>query len=168
MKRQDIEFFLAVLSYLLAIAEGVLKLGIFSWFYSVFGQTRIFYLLLIIGTAFTITFIIERIRKPRRLHFEIVRQRPYISNIRVPSLWNDYGVRWRLFEPLFLEHEPWADGPFCPKDDRELDEEIKGHIFKREVWKCPMCGNEYPKPKGDVKEMVEKNFAAYLRKNGEL
>ena len=85
------------------------------------------------------------------------------SLIRRPALWDDYGVRWRLFELQLLEREPWADGPFCPKDDRELDEEIEGHILKREVWKCPICGTEYSKPKGDVKEMVENNFATYLR-----
>jgi hypothetical protein len=36
------------------------------------------------------------------------------------------------------------------------------------VWVCPNCDKEYKRPEGDVKEMVEKDFAAYLRKRGEL
>jgi hypothetical protein len=43
-----------------------------------------------------------------------------------------------------------------------------GLFFGKVKWLCPICGSTFPMPKGDVKEMVEKNLAAYLRKKGEL
>jgi len=167
LKRKSIEFFLATLFYLLAIVEKLLNLGIFSWLYSTINQTTVFYLLLIVGTAFIITYLIELKRKPTIQVFT-ARHRPSTIDVQRPYFGNDYGVKWRLYEPDLLDRRPWADGPFCPKCDRELEEETRGRIFKQEVWKCPICEKEYIKPKGDVKDMVEKNFAAYLRKKGKL
>jgi ribosomal protein L37AE/L43A len=115
--------------------------------------------------------LVESIRKPKGFFFDVKnRRRPLTIDVYRHYASNDYGVKWHLYppEPLSRDKQPWADGPYCPKCDRELETETKGHIFKQEVWKCPICDTEYPKPNGDVKDIVEKNFAAYLRKKGEL
>jgi ribosomal protein L37AE/L43A len=57
---------------------------------------------------------------------------------------------------------PWADGPYCPECKRDL--EIKKNKLGKSEWFCPLCDTSFPMPEGDVKVMVEKNFAAYLRK----
>lgn len=163
MKAKDIEFFLAIIFYLLAIAEEFLKLGIFSFIYSTVSQTTVFGLLLFVATGFVVVYIVQSMTKSKGVGVYVGRIPPNTSREYAYTV-NDYGVKWHLFEPDFQQRQPWADGPYCLKCDRELDVVTKGHISKHEVWKCPMCDKEYPKPKGDVKDMVEKNFAAYLRK----
>jgi ribosomal protein L37AE/L43A len=79
-----------------------------------------------------------------------------------------FDVKWHLYEPRGGSAKPWADGPYCPKCSRDLEVETKGFVRRKEFWICPICGGEYQKPKGDVKDMVEKDYAAYLRKKGEL
>lgn len=160
-----------IVFYFLAITEKLSNLGILSWLYSTIGKTNVFYLLIIVGTAFMITLVVDSIRKPKiNVRVSFGRRRPLTLDAYRYTVGHDFGVKWHLYPPelLSMNNQPWADGPYCPKCDRELEEETKGHIFKSEVWKCPLCGREYPKPKGDVKEMAEKNFAAYLRKKGEL
>jgi ribosomal protein L37AE/L43A len=166
LKTKDIEVFLAIIFYLLAIAEEFLKLGIFSFIYSTVSQTTVFGLLLIIATGFIVVYLVQSMTKSSAVAY--VSRIPPNTGLEHAYTGNDYGVKWHLFEPHLLDRQPWADGPFCPKCDRELEVVTKGHISKHEIWKCPMCDGEYPKPKGDVKDMVEKNFAAYLRKKGLL
>lgn len=172
MKWQNVALFLAILSYLLAIAEHLLNLGILTWFYSIISKTNIFYLLIITGTAFLITYLVGIRRKPKGYFLSLgrTRRRPSSLSIYRPYIGNDFGVKWQVYPPErpSRDRQPWADGPYCPKCDRELEEETKGRIFKQLIWRCPLCDKEYPRPKGDVKDMVEKNFAAYLRKKGEL
>jgi hypothetical protein len=170
VKKRDIEFFLGVVFYLLAIAEELLKLGILSWVYSTISKTTVFYLLVIFGTAFIVIYLDQLIRRPKGMKVVAMKNRrgPAFAGLTHPYIGNDYGVKWHLFVPDLLDQQPWADGPYCPKRDRELEEKTKGRISKKEAWICPMCDGEYPKPKGDVKDMAEKNFAAYLRKKGKL
>ena len=90
--------------------------------------------------------------------------RPSWIEFRIPFVGIDYGVKWQLYEPeVFDSSQPWADGPYCPKCDRELEEKNEGLIFKRNLWTCQTCKENYHKPKGDFKDQVEKNFAAQLR-----
>lgn len=171
LKLRSVALFLGIVSYLLAIAEHLLNLGVFSWAYSVFSRTTIFYLLIIVGTAFIFTYLVEALRKPKMQFFVVQRRRrPLHADYKTPAIGNVFGVKWRLFppEPLSGDRQPWAEGPYCPECDRELEEKIKGRIFKQRIWRCLMCGREYPRPKGDVKDMVEKDFAAYLRKMGKM
>jgi ribosomal protein L37AE/L43A len=171
LKRKDIEVFLAIIFYLLAISEEVLKLGLFNWLYSTLGQTAVFALLLIIATAFVATYVVTSLFQSKAVKYTAILGRtrpPPNKNLQQEYVTDDYGVKWITYEPNLFDAQPWADGPYCPECDRELDVMLKGHFFKKEIWKCPMCGSEYPKPKGDVKDMVEKNFAAYLRKKGRL
>jgi len=91
--------------------------------------------------------------------------RPSWIEFRIPFFVIDYGVKWQLYEPeVFDSSQPWADGPYCPKCDRELEEKNEGFIFKRNLWTCQTCKEKYHKPKGDFKDQVEKNFAAQLRR----
>ena len=90
--------------------------------------------------------------------------RPSWIEFRVPFTVIDYGVKWQLYEPeVFVSAQPWAEGPFCPKCESKLVEKNKGHIIKRNLWTCPTCKINYDKPKGDLKDQVEKNFAAQLK-----
>lgn len=171
MKKKDIEVFLAIVFYLLAISEEVLKLGLFNWLYSTLSQRTVFALLLVIATAFVVTYVVTSLFQSKGRKYTLIlggtRPAPY-RNLQQGYDTYDYDVKWITYEPNLFDSQPWADGPYCPKCDRELDVIVKGHLFKKEIWKCPMCGKEYPKPKGDVKDMVEKNFAAWLRKKGRL
>lgn len=102
---------------------------------------------------------------------------PIIVTIRRKPIWaymslqpakiQSYGVLWHVFSPPFysFDQRPWADGPYCPACYRELEEQTTktGKL----IWKCPMCNAEYPRPKEDVKEKVEKDFAALERKKRE-
>ena len=91
--------------------------------------------------------------------------RPSWIEFRIPFVVIEYGVKWRVYEPeVFDSSQPWADGPYCPKCDRELEEKNEGLIFKRNLWTCQTCKENYHKPKGDFKDQVEKNFAAQLRR----
>ena len=169
MKIRNIEIFLAIVFYLLAISEEFLKLGMFSWLYSVVNQTVVFAFLLIVATAFVVTYIFQSTRRSEVWAYaQNIRRRPLNVDILPSYPCEYYSVKWILHEPDFLERQPWADGPYCLECDRELDEKTKGHVLRREIWKCPMCGKEYPRPKGNVQDMVEKNFAAYLRKKRKL
>ena len=171
MKLRSIYLFLGIVSYVLAIAEQLLNLGILTSIYSVINQTTVFYILVIIGTAFVVVYLVEAIRKPKgNIFFGKIRRRPASASLYKPYTGKDFGVKWLLYppEPLSKNLQPWADGPYCPKCDRELEEETIGRFRKQTVWICPICGREYPMPKGDAKDIVEKNFAAYLRKKGEL
>ena len=95
--------------------------------------------------------------------------RPSWIEFRIPFDVIDYGVKWKLYEPdLFDSNQPWADGPYCPKCDTELEEKNKGHIFKRNLWTCLTCNENYDKPKGDLKDLVEKKFAVQLRQKERL
>lgn len=162
LKIKDIEVFLAIIFYLLAIAEEFLKLGIFNFIYPTISQTTVFGLLLVVATGFVVVYLVQPVTKSGRVAY--VSRIPPNTSSEYAFTGNDYGVKWHLFESNPQDGKPWADGPYCPKCERELNVVTKGHISKHEVWECPMCDGEYPKPKGDVKDMVEKNFAAYLRK----
>ena len=95
--------------------------------------------------------------------------RPSWIEFRIPFVVIDYGVKWQLFEPeVFDSWQPWADGPYCPKCDRELEEKNEGIIFKRNLWTCPTCKEKYDKPKGDLKDQVEKNFTKQLKRQERL
>ena len=49
--------------------------------------------------------------------------RPSWIEFRIPFVVIDYGVKWQLYEPeVFDSSQPWADGPYCPKCDMELEE----------------------------------------------
>jgi ribosomal protein L37AE/L43A len=95
--------------------------------------------------------------------------RPSWIEFRVPFVVIDFGVKWHIYEPeVFVSSQPWADGPYCPKCDGELEEKNKGHIFKRNLWTCLKCKENYDKPKGDLKDQVEKNFSEQLRRQRRL
>ena len=99
----------------------------------------------------------------------ITRMKPSWIENRIPFIVIDYGVKWQLYEPeIFDSNQPWADGPYCPNCDRELEEKIKGFILKRDLWTCPICKENYDKPNGDTKDQVEKKFAAKLGQQGRL
>jgi ribosomal protein L37AE/L43A len=49
-----------------------------------------------------------------------------------------------------------------------LEEKSVGRLLKKRIWFCPHCDEEFPHPEGDPKDAVEKDFAAYLRRKGEL
>jgi ribosomal protein L37AE/L43A len=100
-----------------------------------------------------------------------------ILNFLYPANWaegepnytgNDYGVEWRMFAPPTYEAHvrPWADGPYCPKCKRDL--ETKKNRLGKSEWFCPLCEKTFPMPEGDIQRMVEKNFAAYLRRKREI
>jgi len=169
LKAKTVLLYLSIISYLLAIAEHLLNLGILGWLYQTVSQTTVFYFLIIVGSALLVTYIVESVRRPNGSFF-MARGRP--PNLQVDDSYetNDYGVKWRLYPPKapFSHTKPWADGPFCPKCYRELEEGKSGRLAKKLVWICPNCDREFERPKGDVKETVEKDFAAYLRKKGEL
>jgi hypothetical protein len=95
--------------------------------------------------------------------------RPSWIEFRVPFVVIDFGVKWHIYEPeVFVSSQPWADGPYCPKFDGELEEKNKGHIFKRILWTCLKCKENYDKPKGELKDLVEKNFSEQLRRQRRL
>ncbi len=49
--------------------------------------------------------------------------RPSWIEFRIPFVVIDYGVKWQLYEPdSFDSNQPWADGPYCPKCDMNLEE----------------------------------------------
>ena len=171
MEKKDVSIFLAIVFYLLAISEKLLNLGTLSWLYSTISQTDVLYILIIVGTAFLITYIITSAKKSNRGYtVSFGRRRPLTLHMRRYTTEDGYGVKWRLYPPelLSMDNRPWAEGPYCPTCERDLEVLTKGIVLKKEVWYCPICRKTYPKPKGDVKEMVEKDYAAYLRKNEEL
>jgi hypothetical protein len=170
LRKQVILFYLGVVSYILAIVEHLSNLGLLSWLYSTIDKTTVFYFLLILGTAFIVTYFIEPKLKRRTLDIEFIRGRPPWARGEYDYKTNDYDVEWHCFVPPYYNKNalPWADGPYCPKCKRELEEEKFGLFAKKVQWLCPMCGTKFPMPKGDVKKMVERNLAAYLRKRGEL
>jgi hypothetical protein len=170
LRKQAILFYLGVVSYILAIVEHLFKLGMLSWLYSTVDKTTVFYALVILGTAFIVTYFIEPMLKRKRLEVALIRMRPAWAKGDYDYKANDYDVEWHLFVPPHYDKSvrPWADGPYCPKCKRELEEEKVGLFFRKMQWSCPMCNTTFPMPKGDVKKMVERNLAAYLRKKGEL
>jgi ribosomal protein L37AE/L43A len=169
LKAKSVLLYLSIISYLLAIAEHLLNLGILGWLYQTVSQTTVFYFLIIVGSALLATYLVESTRKKGGFFFEVIRTRPTHLDINDSYETNDYGVKWRLYPPKPpYETKPWADGPFCPKCYRELEEVKSGKLVRKQVWVCPNCDKEYKRPKGDVKETVERDFAAYLRKKGEL
>lgn len=170
-KLKTISLVFAIIFYGLGIAQRLWDFGILSQVYPIVSQTHVFYLLLIFGTVFLALYIIERLRKRVRGPFAFtIRRRPSSIDMLNPRIRHDFGVNWRVYPPSPLERDrrPWADGPYCPNCDRELEEETEGRIFKKSVWACPTCNREYDRPKGEVKEAVEKNFAAYLRRQGRV
>jgi ribosomal protein L37AE/L43A len=171
--KKDILLFLAFVSYLLGIAENLLNLGLLERLYSVVGETTVFYFLFLFGTAFLVTYIVAIIREraaSRGPRVFLVQRRPLPHQISKSFPGNDYGVRWTLhvYGSRLTKNQIWADGPYCPKCRRELEETKAGLVATKLFWICPNCGNEFPRPNGDVKEMVEKDFAGDLRRNGEL
>ena len=170
MKAQTILLYLGIVSYALAIAERLLNLGMLNWLYSTIDKTTVLYFLIILGTAFILTYFIEPKLKRNKLFFEVIRMRPPWARGDYDYTSNDYDVEWHCFVPPYYDKNalPWADGPYCPKCKRELEEKKFGLLAKKVQWLCPMCGTKFPMPKGDAKKMVEKNLAAYLRKKGEL
>ena len=85
--------------------------------------------------------------------------KPSWIEFRVPFVVIDFGVKWQIYEPeVFVSSSPWVDGPYCPKCDEELVEKNRGLIFKKNLWTCQKCEKDYDKPKGDLKDQVEKNF----------
>ena len=171
--KKDILLFLSIVSYLLAIAEHLLNLGLLQRLYSVVSETTVSYLLILFGSAFLVTYIVAIIRERGAGHGYFVSMghiRPAPYEISKSFDGNDYGVRWTLhvYGSILTTNQLWADGPYCPKCRRELEETKAGLVVKKLFWICPNCGKKFPKPNGDVKEMVEKDFAANLRRNGEL
>lgn len=174
IKVQTIALFLGIINYLLAIPVHLKNLGLLDvtylldWLYPFIDYTTMYYGLLILGTAFVITYIITRFRKyePPMIAF-VTRRRPSSTSYKVPAIGNLYGVKWRLYEPELFEKQPWADGPYCPNCDREL-EVIKKGLRKKEYWNCSECEIDYKKPEGNMKDRVEKDFAAELRRRGRL
>jgi len=171
--KKDILPFLAAVSYLLAIAESLLNLGLLKALYSVVSETTVFYFLILFGSAFLVTYIVAIIRERAAGHGPtvfLVHPRPLPHQISRSFDGNDYGVRWTLhvYGSRLTKNQIWADGPYCPKCRRELEETKAGLVAKKLFWICPNCGQEFPRPNGDVKEMVEKDFAGNLRRNGEL
>jgi ribosomal protein L37AE/L43A len=171
--KKDILLFLSFVLYLLGIAEKLLNLGLLQRLYSVVSETAVFYFLILFGTAFLVTYIAATLREraARHGHFVSVGQnRPSPLEISESLDGIDYGVRWRLhiYGSGFRKNQIWADGPYCPKCYRELEETKAGLVVKNLFWICPNCGKEFPRPNGDVKDMVEKDFEANLRRNGEL
>ena len=95
--------------------------------------------------------------------------RPSWIEFRIPFVVIDYGFKWQVYEPeVFDSSQPWADGPYCPKCDRQLEERKEGLFFKKSLWTCPTCKENYDKPKGNLKDQVEKKFAEQLRRQGKL
>ena len=170
LKFRDIALFIGVISYLLAITVNLQNLKILDWIYPIIDATTLFYLFIILGTALVVTYIIawKRRQKPFFFSFSPGRSRPFSARYRNPIIGYDFGVKWRLYEPEPMEKQPWADGPYCPKCDRDLEEVVKGRLRKRQYWNCPLCNQDYERPKGNVKNQVEKNFAAELRRQGRL
>ena len=173
LTKKDILLFLSVVSYLLAIAEHLLNLGLLQGLYSLVSETTVFYLLILFGTAFLVTYTVAiiRARAARRgPQVFLIRQRPLPYEIHESFDGTDYGVRWRLhvYGSRRTKNQVWADGPYCPKCYRELEEAKGGVAGKKLLWICPNCEKEFPRPRGDVKDMVQKDFAGDLRRKGEL
>jgi ribosomal protein L37AE/L43A len=90
--------------------------------------------------------------------------RPSWIEFRIPFVVINYGVKWQVYEPeVFDASQPWADGPYCPKCDGQLEEKNEGLFFKKSLWNCPTCKENYDKPKGDSKDQVEKNFSKQIK-----
>ena len=170
MRKQAILFYLGVVSYILAIVEHLFNLGVLSWLYSTVDKTTVFYGLIILGTAFIITYFLDWQLKTKGRQFWLVRMRPNWANGDYDYTTDDYDVEWHLFVPPHYSKNslPWADGPYCKECKRELEIKRTGLLLKKTQWHCPMCDATLPMPKEDTKKMVEKNFAAYLRKKREL
>jgi hypothetical protein len=145
-------------------------LEILEWLYSSFGRSTVLYSLIILGTALIVVYFVDLRLGKRGFIFFSVRRRPMWATGDYEYTTGDYGVEWHQFvPPFYAQHAlPWADGPFCPECKRELEEEKTGLFSRKMRWFCPMCNTRFPMPKGEVKEMVEKNFAAYLRKKGKV
>lgn len=85
--------------------------------------------------------------------------RPSWIEFRVPFIVVKFGVKWHVYEPdTFVSSKPWVDGPYCPKCGIELEDKNEGLIFKKNLWICHFCKKDFFRPKGDLKDQIEKNF----------
>jgi ribosomal protein L37AE/L43A len=173
MKVKTVLLFIGTVADILAIVEFFGNLGILNFIYSTVDKTQVFYILMILGTAFIFVYFIEFMLRPKRggwIAFSGRRRPGWADSNNEFFNGYDFDVEWRLYKPPFYRgnEQPWADGPYCPNCKRELEERKARRFSKEILWVCPICGREFPKPEGDAKDMVEKNFAAYLRKKGEL
>ena len=88
------------------------------------------------------------------------------SNDSASSSFSKIPIKSNTKPEVFDSSQPWADGPYCPKCDIELEEKNEGLIFKKNLWTCPTCKENYDKPKCDLKDQVEKNFTKQLKWQG--
>jgi hypothetical protein len=170
MKAKAILLYLGIVLDILAITEHLSNLGILNWLYFSVDKTIVLYSLIVLGTAFIVTYFVDSGFRRKGFSVSLVRRRPTWARGEYHYKTGDYGVEWHLFVPPFSAQPtlPWADGPFCPKCKRELENKKIGLPFGKMKWRCPICESTFPMPKGEVKERVEKNLAAYLRKKGEI
>jgi ribosomal protein L37AE/L43A len=162
---------ISITSGLLTIVEYFTNLGIMTWLYPIMSKSDAILVLLLVSVAFFVAYAVEAIRRTKTKPFiATVRDRPAISPTMEPYTGSTYGVKWRLYppEPLSFNKRAWADGPFCRNCERELEERTIGRIVKSRIWYCPNCDKEFPRPEGDTKDDVEKDFEAFLRRKGAL
>jgi ribosomal protein L37AE/L43A len=160
---------ITIISGLVVIVEYFGNLDILKWLYPIASKTELLYFLIIVTCAFFSVYIIGVVRKPKGSIIAFDRRKPAIITTQSYDV-KHFDVRWEVYlpEPLSFDRRPWADGPYCPKCNRELEEERVGRFIKRDIWFCPHCNEEFPRPKIDAKDAVEKEFAAYLRRKGRL
>jgi NADPH:quinone reductase-like Zn-dependent oxidoreductase len=107
-------------------------------------------------------------------YYRETRERSSFANPSNQEKREAFGVGWIVYKPdaaarlVGINLKPWANGPYCPMCEQELENEVRGKIRKKEVWYCPSCKKDYEKPNGDAKYRFEKEFEADLRRRGEL
>jgi hypothetical protein len=95
--------------------------------------------------------------------------RPSWIEFRVPFVIIYFGVKWFVYEPeIFIASQPWIDGPYYPNCDSELEEKKEGLFLKRDLWACQLCKENYDKPKGNLKNQVEKKFLERFTKKDDV
>jgi ribosomal protein L37AE/L43A len=177
-KKLTILLLIGLIVDLISIVEFVFRPEIFSFIYPIISKNDLIIILPIIGTSLIIIYFISlslnRQKKPDSFNYREIRRKPSFANLSNQEKRKAYGLNWIVYKPdaaarlAGINLKPWADGPYCPVCDRKLENEVRGKVRKNEVWYCPHCKKDYEKSIRDVKEMVEKEFEADLRRRGEL
>lgn len=176
-KKQTILLLVGLIADLISIVEFAFRPEIFSFVYPIIRRNDVIIIFAIIGTSLIITYfvlvLLNRQNKPNSFCYRNIRRRPSFANPSNQEKREAYGVGWIVYKPdaaarlVGINLKPWAGGPYCPMCERELENEDRGKVRKKEVWYCPHCKKDYEKPNGDLKDMVEKEFEADLRRRGE-
>jgi ribosomal protein L37AE/L43A len=177
-KKQIVLLLLGLVVDLILIIELFFRTQMFSFIYPIINQNEVIIILVIVGTSlltiYFISVLLNRQSKPASFYSRELRKKPSFANPSNQEKREAYGLKWIVYKPdaaarlAGINLKPWADGPYCPTCEQELKNKVRGKVRKNEVWYCSRCEKDYEKPNRDVKDMVEKEFEAELRRRGEL